>query len=142
MAPTEILAQQHYRELEPLLGQAGIKVGLITGSTPKKQRAATEEQLRTGELDAVIGTHALLSEDVVFHRLGLVITDEQHRFGVMQRTALSREKRCGGAVSACARYERNTDSENPLIYSVRRPCDIHPRRAAARQTEDRHLCRW
>lgn len=89
MAPTEILAQQHYRELEPLLGQAGIKVGLITGSTPKKQRAATEEQLRTGELDAVIGTHALLSEDVVFHRLGLVITDEQHRFGVMQRTALS-----------------------------------------------------
>ena len=89
MVPTEILAEQHYRELEPLLGQAGIKVGLITGSTPKKRRAATEEQLRTGELDVVIGTHALLSDDVVFDRLGLVITDEQHRFGVMQRTALS-----------------------------------------------------
>lgn len=89
MAPTEILAEQHYRELAPLLGEVGIRVGLITGSTPKKRRAETEEELISGRLDAVIGTHALLSDDVAFHRLGLVITDEQHRFGVMQRTALS-----------------------------------------------------
>ena len=89
MAPTEILAEQHCKSLKNLLEPLGIRVALLTGSlTPKTKkdiRAAIEE----GGVDLVIGTHALVSESTVFHDLGLVIADEQHRFGVGQRSALS-----------------------------------------------------
>ena len=89
MAPTEILAEQHYRSLAPLLGLLGIPCALLTASTKAKERRALNEALRTGALSLVIGTHALLSPDVQYQNLGLVVTDEQHRFGVDQRAALS-----------------------------------------------------
>ena len=89
MAPTEILAEQHYRSLAPLLAPLGISCALLTASTRAKERRALNEALRSGELSLVIGTHALLSPDVQYQNLGLVVTDEQHRFGVDQRAALS-----------------------------------------------------
>lgn len=89
MAPTEILAEQHYRSLAPLLEPLGIPCALLTASTKAKERRALNERLRSGELSLVIGTHALLSPDVQYQSLGLVVTDEQHRFGVDQRAALS-----------------------------------------------------
>ena len=89
MAPTEILAEQHYRSLAPLLEPLGIPCALLTASTKAKDRRALNEALRTGALSLVIGTHALLSPDVQYQNLGLVVTDEQHRFGVDQRAALS-----------------------------------------------------
>ncbi len=93
MVPTEILANQHYADMAPLFAELGITTSLLTGSTPKKERARILAGLAgTGDsvepVDFVIGTHALLSEGVDFANLGLVITDEQHRFGVMQRAAL------------------------------------------------------
>ncbi len=89
MAPTEILAEQHYRTLSQLLEPIGIHVGLLTGSMTAKQKKNIQTQIHLGEVDVVIGTHALLSEGVEFFDLALVITDEQHRFGVSQRSALT-----------------------------------------------------
>jgi ATP-dependent DNA helicase RecG len=89
MAPTEILAEQHFRSLSELLEPLGIRVGLLTGSLTAKQKKELYGQLRLGEIDVVIGTHALISEGVEFFDLALVITDEQHRFGVNQRSALT-----------------------------------------------------
>ena len=91
MAPTEILAAQHQRSLAPWCAAAGVRVALLTGSTSRPQRAAALAQVRAGEIDLLIGTHALLTEGVEFRRLGLVVIDEQHRFGVRQR-ALLRDK--------------------------------------------------
>ena len=85
MAPTELLAEQHFRSLAPLLGRAGVRVGLLTGSVKGKARKELYAALAAGEVDLVVGTHALLSEGVVFSDLALAITDEQHRFGVAQR---------------------------------------------------------
>ena len=89
MVPTEILAEQHYRSLAPLLTPLGVSCALLTASTKARERRALNEALRSGELSLVIGTHALLSPDVQYQNLGLVVTDEQHRFGVDQRAALS-----------------------------------------------------
>lgn len=89
MAPTEILAKQHAQTLTSLLSAAGIRVGLLTGSLPAAQKRKLRNALAAGEIDLLVGTHALISQDVQFHRLGLVITDEQHRFGVAQRAALA-----------------------------------------------------
>lgn len=91
MAPTEILAEQHYRGLCALLEPLGLKVALLTGSTPAAERQATHEGLASGAIQILIGTHALIQPTVNFRRLGVVIIDEQHRFGVDQRAAL-REK--------------------------------------------------
>ncbi len=88
MAPTEILARQHYNSLSALLEGSGLRAELLTGSTTPKRKKEIKERLRNGEIDIIIGTHALLSDDVEFSRLGLVVTDEQHRFGVSQRGAL------------------------------------------------------
>ena len=88
MAPTEILAQQHYHNLAPLLERLGMRVALLTGSLSVKKKETLKAALAAGELDLCIGTHAILTADTEFSRLGLVITDEQHRFGVRQRTAL------------------------------------------------------
>ena len=88
MAPTEILAIQHYENAVKILEPLGIKCRLLTGSTGKKERKAVLDDLARGTCNAVFGTHALISGDVHFQKLGLVITDEQHRFGVNQRTAL------------------------------------------------------
>ncbi len=88
MAPTEILAQQHYVSITQLLEGTGIQVGLLTGSTRKKERKALSEQLLDGRLHLLIGTHALIEDTVQFQQLGFVVIDEQHRFGVQQRARL------------------------------------------------------
>ena len=88
MAPTEILASQHYETISGMLEPLGIKCALLTGSTRKKLRETIHEQLLSGELQIIVGTHALLEDVVQFHNLGLVIIDEQHRFGVAQRARL------------------------------------------------------
>ena len=93
MAPTELLAEQHFRSLVPLLEQAGLRVGLLTGAVKGRARKELLAALAAGEVDLLIGTHALLSEGVDYADLGLVITDEQHRFGVAQRAALSAKAR-------------------------------------------------
>lgn len=89
MAPTEILANQHYETLSNLLGGAGIKTELLTGSTPAAEKRRIKAALACGEAQLAIGTHALIQKDVDFKNLGLVITDEQHRFGVNQRASLA-----------------------------------------------------
>ena len=89
MAPTEVLAAQHYRTAQKLLEPLGVKCALLTGKQTAKQHREALALAASGEAQAIIGTHALISENVVYHRLGLAITDEQHRFGVRQRGALS-----------------------------------------------------
>ena len=89
MAPTEILAEQHYQSLSKLFAPMGIRTALLTGSMTPKQKREVREAIAGGKVDFAIGTHALLSEATVFADLGLVITDEQHRFGVGQRSKLS-----------------------------------------------------
>lgn len=89
MAPTEILAQQHFETLCGMLENSGIRIQLLTGSTPKSEKRIIKEALINGETDLIIGTHALIQNDVEFKNLGLVITDEQHRFGVNQRANLA-----------------------------------------------------
>ena len=89
MAPTEILARQHYQSLSALLAPAGVEVGLLTGSMTAAQKKQVREGLAKGEIQFIVGTHALLSAGVDFARLGLVVADEQHRFGVGQRAALT-----------------------------------------------------
>ena len=89
MAPTEVLARQHFDGAEALLAPMGVRVGLLTGSLTAKQHRLAHEAIREGTWDVVIGTHALITEGVEYKNLGLVVTDEQHRFGVRQRTRLS-----------------------------------------------------
>ena len=91
MAPTEILARQHYQGLAPLLARFSIRCALLTGSTRARERREILAGLADGTIDLCIGTHALLTEDVQYQKLGLVVTDEQHRFGVNQRAALSQK---------------------------------------------------
>lgn len=88
MVPTEILARQHYEELSRTLGNLGIKVELLLGSTTQKEKSRIKSALAEGNIDVIVGTHALLTDNVEFSRLALVITDEQHRFGVKQRARL------------------------------------------------------
>lgn len=88
MAPTEILASQHAETLNTLLTPFGVRVGLLIGGVKGKARTTLYEQIASGEVDVVVGTHALIQEAVAFHRLGFVIIDEQHRFGVDQRQKL------------------------------------------------------
>lgn len=88
MAPTEILATQHYHTIKEFLKGMDLKVELLTGSTSKKKKQALLEELKNGEINMLIGTHALLEENVQFHNLGFVVIDEQHRFGVVQRSRL------------------------------------------------------
>ncbi len=89
MVPTEVLALQHYTSLQNMLGVLGVRVGLLTGSLTAKQKREAKEKLAAGEWDIVVGTHAILQDNVEFQDLALVITDEQHRFGVRQREVLS-----------------------------------------------------
>ncbi|HCM77446.1 MAG TPA: ATP-dependent DNA helicase RecG [Cytophagales bacterium] len=88
MAPTEILAQQHYANLKKYADLMGLSISLLTGSTKKKARTELHYRLETGELKILIGTHALIEDGVKFNRLGLAVIDEQHRFGVAQRSKL------------------------------------------------------
>lgn len=91
MAPTEILARQHYQSLVDLLKGELVKVAILTGNTTKKQRIILHQELEAGEIDILVGTHALIEDKVKFKNLGLVVIDEQHRFGVEQRAKLWRK---------------------------------------------------
>jgi RecG-like helicase len=91
MVPTEILAEQHAQNLAHLFEGLPVNVGLLTGSLTAKQHRILEDQIRTGAINLIIGTHALIQDSVEYANLGLIITDEQHRFGVNQRQKL-REK--------------------------------------------------
>ena len=93
MVPTEILAQQHYKDFVKYLEPFGVQVGLLTGKMKAKEKQALQEDILSGEVKVIIGTHALIQNEVIYHRLALVIIDEQHRFGVRQRMAL-RQKAC------------------------------------------------
>lgn len=88
MAPTEILAEQHYRTLGVMLSKAEVKILLLTGGANAKTRKDNIERIKQGDINLVIGTHALIEKDVEFKKLGLIVIDEQHKFGVMQRTRL------------------------------------------------------
>jgi len=89
MAPTEILAEQHYKTLSVLLKPMGIRCCLLTGSMSTAKKREAKEAIQSGNAQVIIGTHALISQDVVYRKLGLVVADEQHRFGVGQRSALA-----------------------------------------------------
>ena len=91
MAPTAILATQHLSSFEEILGKYGIRTELLIGSVSKKKKEELLERLKNGQIDILIGTHALLEENVVFQKLGLVVTDEQHRFGVRQRSIIAKK---------------------------------------------------
>lgn len=91
MAPTEILAKQHYASLQHLLGDGFLEIALLCGSTSRKERRKIHEKLRDGSLHILVGTHALIEDDVQFKNLGLAVIDEQHRFGVEQRAKLWRK---------------------------------------------------
>ena len=88
MVPTEILAEQHFSFLKSIFEPVGIRVELLTGSTPKAKKRRIKDYLEVNAIDVIVGTHALLSDDVYFNKLGLIVTDEQHRFGVAQRAKL------------------------------------------------------
>ena len=88
MAPTEVLAYQHYESIKNILAGTNIRVDILSGSMKKKEKDEVDEELKLGKIDMVVGTHALIQEEVVYKNLGLVITDEQHRFGVNQRASL------------------------------------------------------
>ncbi len=89
MAPTEVLAEQHYHTMQTFFAGSEVTVALLTGSTPAAQKRAIKAGLAAGEITLAVGTHALLQQDVEFRKLGLVVTDEQHRFGVAQRAGLA-----------------------------------------------------
>lgn len=91
MAPTQILAEQHYNSVNALLKQFKIKIGLLTGNITGKAKEQILKEIKEGYVDIVIGTHALIQDNIEFYNLGIVITDEQHRFGVRQRAALSKK---------------------------------------------------
>jgi ATP-dependent DNA helicase RecG len=91
MAPTEILAKQHYSTLKELFKNTDIKIGLLSGSLSPSNKKEVLEKIKKGDYDIIVGTHALIEDDVVFNNLGLCITDEQHRFGVRQRALLTQK---------------------------------------------------
>ncbi|MBP5426726.1 MAG: ATP-dependent DNA helicase RecG [Clostridiales bacterium] len=91
LAPTEILAKQHYETLTNMLSPLGVEVGLVVGRMKKREKRRIQDRVMVGQVDIVVGTHAILQEDIVFDKVGLVITDEQHRFGVQQRATLGKK---------------------------------------------------
>ncbi|MBL7892381.1 MAG: ATP-dependent DNA helicase RecG, partial [Bacteroidia bacterium] len=103
IAPTEILANQHYETISKMVEKLHIKVDLLTGSTKKSERKILHAQLQSGELHILIGTHALLEDEVLFQNLGLIVIDEQHRFGVAQRARM---------------WKKNTQPPHVLIMSA------------------------
>ena len=91
MAPTEILAEQHLTTLRALLRPLDLEVALLTSTVKGKSRQQLLERIAQGEVPLLVGTHALLYDEVQFHRLGMIVVDEQHRFGVLQRASLRRK---------------------------------------------------
>ena len=155
MVPTEILAEQHYYNLSEMLkhlhktnkGTAEedggkINVVLLKSDLPRAEREEALEAITNGSADLIVGTQALIQEGVDFHKLGLVIIDEQHRFGVMQRATLRNKaqsgngdpKQHGRSASSprCARHDSDTNPKDARLDTLRRPERICYRRDAAR----------
>jgi ATP-dependent DNA helicase RecG len=121
MAPTETLAEQHFATVQRLLGAESVRCELLTGSTPARRRAALLGRLQSGELSLVIGTHALIEPDVRFRALGVAVVDEQHRFGVRQRSALE------GRVHGCPPHALHmTATPIPRTLQLTRYGDLDP----------------
>ena len=97
MAPTEVLAQQHYKNIQKFLAPTGVKSAILTGSSKTAERREVHAGLEDGSIGVIVGTHALIEDNVIFRNLGLAIIDEQHRFGVEQRSKLWRKSSCGAA---------------------------------------------
>ena len=116
MAPTEILAGQHLDTIKPLADAIGVKVALLTGSTRKRERTMIHEALMSGELQILIGTHALIEDTVQFRNLGLAIIDEQHRFGVAQRARLLEQK--PRRTAPCAGHDGHSNLPRTLAMTV------------------------
>ncbi len=160
MAPTEILAQQHYFSARRILENAGYRIVLLTGSVEEDRKREIRRHIAQGNAQLVIGTHALIEQKVEFGRLGLVIVDEQHRFGVMQRFKLMKKSADEGAGNGprrggrprppgraklgdsrrarCPGHDRHAHSAHPGLDPLRRPRRQRPRRNAARPHSHRH----
>ena len=142
MAPTEILAEQHFRKLigwlEPLFAPRGLRVAWLTGSQKKKERAEMLALVASGEAALVVGTHAVIQEQVQFRNLGLAIIDEQHRFGVAQRLALRGKDAGGRAGAAPADDVGHAHPAHAGHELLRGPGRFHHRRVAAGPHARRH----
>ena len=132
MAPTETLAEQHFLTLEAICAELGVPVGLLTSSLPAKEHAAARARLASGEAAIAVGTHALIQEGVDFADLAVAVVDEQHRFGVEQRRALSE-----GRGAARAAHDRDADPAHARADRLRRPRGQRDREAARRPQADR-----
>ena len=117
MAPTEVLARQHY-ETAGIVCTIGIETVMLTGSMTAAAKRKTYSRIENHEADVIIGTQALFQEKAVYDKLALIVTDEQHRFGVRQREQLASEEQWRGA--ACVGYERNANTENIGDHSLQR----------------------
>ena len=137
MAPTEILARQHHKTMAPLAEAAGLRVAILTGRERGKERTAILERLAAGELDLLVGTHALFQDEVAFRDLALAIVDEQHRFGVHQRLALARK---GEAVDVLVLTATPIPRTLVLTY-FRRHGRLATAREAGRPPADRYAAR-
>ncbi|WP_249009427.1 ATP-dependent DNA helicase RecG [Conexibacter sp. DBS9H8] len=124
MAPTETLAEQHFSTLERLLGAELLQAALLTGSTPGARRSEILNRLESGELALIVGTHALIEEAVRFRRLGVVVVDEQHRFGVAQRAALDRKGADLGAGAEAPHVLHMTATPIPRTLALSRYGDL------------------
>ena len=116
MAPTEILANQHYHGLKSWCDAVGIQIKLLTGSTKKKDRTPIHNALEDGSLQVIVGTHALIEDAVVFKNLGLAIIDEQHRFGVAQRSKLWKKNTIPPHVLVMIAYPYSKNTSYVLIW--------------------------
>jgi ATP-dependent DNA helicase RecG len=125
MAPTETLAEQHFETLQKLLGGELIQAGLLTGSTPAARRAQVLGRLASGEMSVVVGTHALIEPAVAFRRLGVVVVDEQHRFGVAQRAALDAKGAIRGGAAAGRGLGSGVDGAGPAPVEREAPHVLH-----------------
>ena len=138
LAPTELLARQHAENAARLLEPLGVRIAFLSGSVTGEPRALLLAALAAGEVDLLFGTHALFSEDVAFHDLGLVIVDEQHRFGVLQRQALLKKGRGPGSPP----HDRHAHPAHPRPHRVRRPGRLlHQDHAGRTQPVITHLAR-
>ena len=135
MAPTEVLARQHVQTLQRLLAQSQVRRAQLTGGLPARQRDATLLAIAAGQVDLVVGTQAILQEDVHFRRLGLVVIDEQHKFGVRQRALLKQ----AGAGPALPGDDRHAHSPHGHHDALRRPGGLHHPRQSARPSAGPHL---
>ncbi len=141
MAPTEVLARQHALTLEKMLSASHVRRAQLTGGLTPAQRSALLQLIAAGEVDVVVGTQAIIQEDVSFAKLGLVVIDEQHRFGVRQRARLKSRRQNGDsfARSALPGDDRHAHPADRDHDAVRRPGRLDPPRHAAGPAEGQHL---